>query len=198
METYKTFNYKIAKVKCEDESIYKNQTLLTSLDMFFSNYDVHDRLQHSNGEVLSSFDVPNFSILTMPGIDKFIEWHNEKALSVSDYFGYPKATDIEFVNAWINKAFENASGDVHIHENTSHVVSVFCPVLPKSNSADLVIVNEGLDNSKLESYTSENLSQLDTKEGDCVFMNTGTPHGVTKHSNKDPIIGFVFEFKYIG
>ena len=198
METYNLFKYRIARTNCEDKSIYKNDTLVKSLDLFFSDEGLSNRLEDSNGEVLSSFGVKNFSVLTLPGMDKFLEWHKEKALSVSEFFGHRNATDIEFVNSWVNKVFENASGDVHFHENISHVVSTFYPVVPTDNSADLVVVNEGLDHSKLEIYSSDNISYQNVKEGDCLFMDVITPHGITRHSNKDPRITFVFEFKYIG
>lgn len=196
METYNLFKYRIARDNCKDTSIYKNETLLESLESLFSNDNLYNRLEDANGLVLSSFGIKNFSVLTMPGLDKFLEWHKEKALSVSSFFGHPNATDIEFVNSWVNKVFINASGDVHFHENISHVVSTFYPIVPLTNSADLVVVNEGLDHSKLNLYSEENISHQNIKEGDCLFMDTITPHGVTPHLNNDPRITFVFEFKY--
>lgn len=196
METYNIFKYKVARENCKDTSIYKNETLIKSLDLLFATDNLYNRLQDSNGEVLSTFGVKNFSIFTLPGIERFFEWHKQKALSVADFFGYPNATNIEFVNSWVNKGFINASGDVHFHENISHVVSTFYPVVPIGNCADLVIVNEGLDHSKLNLYTEESISYLNVKEGDCLFMETITPHAVTTHYNENPRIGFVFEIKY--
>lgn len=189
--------YRIAKDHCDDMSVYKNHDLVRGLDTFFCNELLCGTLEHANGKVFSSIGVKNFCTELLPGMDKLLGWHRDKALSVSHFFGHPDAVDICIINSWVNKCFQNGSGSVHIHEPFGHVVSAFYAMVPNCDSADLVVVDGGLDHDTLESFSQENVMYQNVKEGDCVFMDIHTPHAVTKHGNRDARIGFVFEFKYV-
>jgi len=196
MITYKVFDdYKVARFHCEDASIYKSPELSQGLDNLFSNPDLDPCLEDQNGKGISTFRVPGYWLLDVPGIKPFESWLKIKLLEASEYFGHPGAVDVSFFRCWTNKIWKGCSGNVHDHDPDSDGIALFYPLAPDS-SADLAFVKDGWAHARNHEILSENLAWQNVKEGDLLLHETRAWHTVSEHNHEMPRIVFVLEFRY--
>lgn len=197
MEKYTIFDYKIARTHCNDKNIYKSPEIVAGLDKLFSDPKLCPCLDDQNGEGVSTFRLKDYFLFKdVDGIDPFLAWFKEQALSVSDYFGYPNAKDVTFFRAWTNKIYKGCSGNVHDHDPNSHAMAVFYPLAPE-DSADFGLVKDGWAHAKNHEIKPENISWQNIKEGDLIFHETRAWHTVSEHKSDEPRIVFVMEFRFV-
>lgn len=196
VEKYTVFDYKLARTKCEDESLYKGPEIVAGLDKLFSDPNLCPCLDDQNGEGVSTFRLKDYFLFKdVDGIEPFKKWFEEQALTVSDYFGHPNATGVTYFRAWTNKIFKGCSGNVHDHDPDSHAMAVFYPLAPE-NSADFGLVKDGWAHAKNHEIPVENIAWQNVKEGELLFHETRAWHTVSEHQSETPRIVFVIEFSY--
>ena len=196
MEKYTVFDYKIARTKSNDPTIYKGSEITVGLNKLFSDPNLCPCLDDQNGEGISTFRLKDYFLFKdVEGIEPFKNWFEEQALDVSEYFGYPRATGLTYFRAWTNKIFKGCSGNVHDHDPNSHAMAVFYPLVPE-NSSDFGLVKDGWAHAKNHEIKPENIIWQNVKEGDLLFHETRAWHTVSEHKSDTPRIVFVIEFSY--
>lgn len=207
------YGYKVIKIKCEDESIYKNKLLLESVEQVYKSPIVRNRVRETIGDSqkgtgLTSVGQP-YPLITLPGADRMVDWLTEQFLSVKEVLG--KTGDkVFFKRSWSNRMFLSGFGHVHQHVRvdnylknlTGYSEENFCPdavgilyvnVPPKSSN--LVFVKEGRPDEPVENF--EETTWLQPEEGMLVIHSPEVWHGVSRHLSESPRDVFVFDIDYV-
>jgi hypothetical protein len=188
--------------KCDDKSLYENQTLSSSINLLLDLPDVVYRVQGTKydsamGQVLTSAGNEYSDIVTMPGTERLVSWINSKIRQSA-----PPGKSIEYIKSWANKMFHGSQGLVHAHIHPdfknykSDFVAIFYVHIPE-NGAQLVFVDGGEFNTKYTDYDESKLTIIECESGDLVIHPPTIPHAVTIHNSHIPRLCLVFEGRYV-
>ena len=61
METVKIFDYKLCRFKCSDETLFRTEKLLSSIDELFNNSDLDNSLDNQMKYGVSTFGIESIS-----------------------------------------------------------------------------------------------------------------------------------------
>ena len=196
MQIKKFLNHTIITHHCDHKEYYTNEDIYNSIDYVFGLEHIKNSVDtYQRGMALSTVRYYNdFPLLELPGSEKLISWIRERIIESTDSLGYKDVTDITFGRTWINLMFEGCEGACHDHNEAGSGVAIFYANVPK-NSSDLVLVEGGVNNTKLSDYDPSQCFPIQLTSGDLVIHDPLLPHAVTRHNNQEPRICFIFEFR---
>lgn len=191
----------VKKYKCENENLYKNSKLLSSIDLLLDLPDVVYRIEgtkydSASGQVLTSVGNEYSDVTNLPGAEGLMSWITSKIQQQSSN------KSVRYDKSWANKMFYGSQGLVHAHTHPdfknykSDFVAIFYVHIPE-NSAQLVFVDGGEFNKKYTDYEESKLFIMKCESGDLVIHPPTIPHAVTIHNNHIPRLCLVFEGCYV-
>lgn len=183
---------------CDNKEYYANEDIYNSIDYVFGLEKIKNSVDtYQRGMALSTIRYyREFPLVELPGSNNLIKWVKEKIIMSSGAFGQPDATDISFGRTWINLMFEGCEGRCHIHKDAGSGVAIFYANVPTGGS-DLVLIEGGVDSSKIEDYDPKLCFPIQLNSGDLVIHDPLLPHSVSKHTSQEPRICLIFEFSYV-
>ena len=187
------------KFYCEDKSLYKDSKFIQDLERLFEDAVVDKR---AIGDVITTV-INEQSIEQFYKINNFFKlysWISKQILTVSDSLGFVESNNTVKVNIeriWANKMFKGSSGQCHIHQlkNKHSGIAVFYVDAPE-NSAKLVVIPNGKQETKIEEYKKEECEYIDVMSGNLIVHPSTLPHAVSTHNSDKPRICIVIEFYY--
>jgi len=195
MNTQTIFGHKIFLSKCPDESIYKNKTLSDSIEMVYRIPDIKNKVDRSQiGEALTSVGI-DLHIAKLPGMERLMEWIGTQLQLVADDRGIKKPRYV-MPRAWTNRMLKDCEGRCHTHPEQADGVVIFYYQVPK-NSAELVLIDGGVNGSEHHEYPGNKKHFIVPSEGQLIIHPPGVPHAVSRHNSDDPRTCFIFEFVFI-
>lgn len=180
-------NNSYIKINCEDETIYKNETVVEYIDYVFNRPEVisRGRVIEQVGNALTTCGMNSDIIMTMPGIQNLIQWIANNLILNANIFTSEEVKGVNFTRAWMNKMFRGCSGEKHFHQPVSNgTVSIFYFNVPE-NGSKFVIHHENED------------EEVEVKTGDLIIHDSQLIHSVTEHKSDIPRICFIFESNYV-
>ena len=195
MNTQTIFGHKIFLSRCTDESIYKNKTLSDSIEMVYEIPDIKNKVDRSQiGHALTSVGL-DMHLANLPGMERLMEWIGTQLRLVADAKGINKPRFL-MPRSWTNRMFKDCEGRCHTHLMQADGVAIFYYQVPK-NSAELVLIDGGVNGSEHHSYPGNKKHFIVPSEGQLIIHPPDVPHAVSRHNSDDPRTCFIFEFMFI-
>lgn len=184
------FEYPTIKTSCEVNK-YNSPSILKGLDDIFNSDRVH-KFKFS----LTTCNIPTAlsDIQRIEGIQNLIDWITESILESAVHFKKTNATSVKFTQVWANRIFKGCSNPCHLHRSRTDGVAIFYYHVPLDNSSDLVLVKNGKDETKLNTYPKEDQFNIKVNTGDLIIHHQSIPHAVSRHGSEDSRTCLVFNF----
>lgn len=195
----KVFDSVILRTKCDDKSIYQNETFLKNIDLLLgTEYRVSPQ-----GKGKSQTSVYNESIFTpdklpidFDGAEKLKLWLIKcvpVALELLSDYKYDRPITIH--RNWVNKKYFNSSIIPHHHGKMKNFfVAVFYINYPKDSGKLFFTKHRDETKHNIEDYDDEDVHVVNESEGELIVHKGDMIHGVTEHLNKNPRLSMIFEF----
>lgn len=204
MNVLNIFNDKVVTTICEDKSLYKNDGLQKELDILFNlEYVLKHKDKYQKGQAITTCNIlPIDAILDMPSIPRLAEWIIESIISARyemcvGKYDPDKVKGVLICRAWANRMFKECEGICHIHEiPVLDGVAIFYVDVP-DDSANLVFVKNGKDQTYYRDYQDNDKIYLSPQEGQLVIHRPDIVHCVTEHTSDVPRTCLIFDFKYL-
>jgi hypothetical protein len=219
MTKQEIFGHAVCRTHCDDESVYKNPEILSSIEMVFDSYVVKNRVRQvigdsHKGRGVTSVGQP-YPLVYLPGAEKMVNWLNEQFLRAKPLLGIDKPGEqILYKRSWANRMARGAFGDVHQHVKIDNYIALtgyesedFCPdavgilyIDTPPGSSNLVFVEnaEGITDQPVEYFQGrEDMFWLNPRAGDLVIHSPAVWHGVSKHNSDLHRNVFVFDIDYV-
>lgn len=182
---------------CNDKELFANESIKNSIEFVFSLEEVRETIDQS--QIGNAFTTCNhfdkFPLTDMPGTEQLSEWVAKRILESGKHFGFENTSKVEFTRTWINLYFYGCEGTCHRHPTDIDGVAIFYPKVP-AHSSELVFVRNGIDGTRINQYSNNDLIFQPVTQGDLVIHNPSIPHAISKHNNQDTRVCFIYEFKY--
>jgi hypothetical protein len=203
MNVLNIFDTNVISFICKDKSLFKNNefqkelNILFNLDVVVNNQDLYQK-----GKALTTCALPLGAILDMPSIPRLTEWIIEHIMLARYKIceGKYNPDDVKGVmirRAWTNRMFKDCQGICHRHEIPSlDGVAIFYVDAPE-NSAKLVFIKDGKDQTFYKDYSEDNRVYLLPEEGQLVIHSPDIVHCVTEHNSDLPRTCLIFDFQYL-
>jgi len=195
----KVFDSEILRTKCNDKSIYQNQTFLKNIDLMLGT-EYRVSLQGKGKSQTSVYNKKVFTPDKLPmdfdGADELKLWLTKrvpKALELLSDYNYDRR--ITVYRNWINKKYLNSCIIPHNHgSQKDFFVGVFYINYPKDSGK--LFFTKHYDETKhhIEDYDDEDVHVVNETEGEFIIHRGDMVHGVTEHLNEDPRLSMIFEF----
>lgn len=211
------FDYKIVRIQCDDEYLYRNEDLTKSVNYVLKLPSVTTRKRNLNGDSHRGFGYttvgqPYLDLIYLPGASKLTQWITAQLLSVQEIFEFSGSTGVNYKRSWANRLLKDGHGLCHNHvkldaymsEMTDYTnenfkpdaVAIFYVDVPE-NSSDLVFIRNGKDNTYIEDYPEIDRYYLKPKQGELVIHRPENYHAVSVHNSDLPRNVFVFDIDYV-
>lgn len=216
MHKQEVFGHTVLTTTCEDQSIYKNKLLSSSVDMVFKSDVVTKRVRQTIGDSqkaggMTSVGQP-YPLVDLPGADRMVEWLTEQFLKAKNDLGFSDKPDrVFFKRSWTNRMIKGGYGHVHTHVRIDNYIKTltgygeenFCPdavgilyVNVPPDSSKLVIIENGVEDVPVDYFPKERQFPFTPHEGLMIIHSPHVWHGVTAHGNDIPRDVFVFDIDY--
>ena len=201
----KVFSHSVARVLCEDKSIFQDEDLIRSINDMLTLEFVTNRVRNRKGDShvgsgYTTVSVPYLDLIYLPGATKITEWVTEQFLLARDMIS-PSLTGntVVFNRSWINQLGKNGHGKCHTHfretidgVNKPDLVGIFYAEVPK-NSAPLIFVNNGVADAEYTAFPEQDKHYIYPKQGEFVIHPANIWHAVGLHQSDLRRICFVFD-----
>jgi hypothetical protein len=201
MNIINVFDEFVARIECNDSTLYHNEELIQSINMVFQSPYVINRDRKINtdshkGEGLTTVGQP-YPITDLPGIDNLIKWIDIELLKFKNELGIAKEkNNVYYKKSWANQLKKGGYGLCHKHLTQPDVVAIFYVDVPK-NSSDLIFVKNGKDYEELKNINEEDIYTIQPIEGELIIHSPNLWHAVGMHNNDLPRNVFVFDIDYV-
>jgi hypothetical protein len=201
MNIINVFDEFVARIECNDSTLYHNEELIQSINMVFQSPYVINRDRKINtdshkGEGLTTVGQP-YPITDLPGIDNLIKWIDIELLKFKNELGIAKEkNNVYYKKSWANQLKKSGYGLCHKHLTQPDVVAIFYVDVPK-NSSDLIFVKNGKDYEELKNINEEDIHTIQPIEGELIIHSPNLWHAVGMHNNDLPRNVFVFDIDYV-
>ena len=199
------FNHMIARVLCEDKSIFQNADLVRSVNDVLSLESVTSRTRGKTGDShvgagYTTVMLPYLDLVYLPGATRITEWVSEQFLLARDMISPSiRGNKVTFNRSWANQLDKNGHGKCHTHiretiKGTSrpHFVGVFYAEVPE-NSAPLIFVNNGKADVEHTEFLEQDKHYIHPKLGELIIHPANIWHAVGLHQSDLRRICFVFD-----
>jgi hypothetical protein len=212
------FDSVIARIKCDDELIYRNEDLIKSVNSVLNLPDVKYRTRNEKGDShvgggTTSVGQMYLPIIHLPGASELTKWVTKSMLEAKNIFGIDKpANSISYKRSWANRMSKGAQGKCHRHivldnymathtdyssENfRADIVGIFYVDVPP-NSADLIFIKDGIPDALHTEFKEEDKYYLKPITGELVLHTPNLWHAVGVHNSDLPRNVFVFDADYV-
>ena len=192
MEEIKCFDYTLYRSHC-NEDLYRDPNLISAIDnLLKTTYANSTTPSERIGEAVSTVG-SDFNILHLPETHRLAEWIISQILSI-DEFNSKNSNTFDFTRHWANRIYKDCNGLCHTHPKNADAVAIFYLDVPP-NSSDLVVINNGKENSNYLEYDEKDRHHIGVKNGTLVIHKPDVPHAVSIHNSNDPRTCLIFEFK---
>ena len=210
------FDYNIIRIECVDETLYRNEDLVKSVNHVLNMPAVKDRKKFDKGDShkgsgSTSVGQPYLDLIYLPGASDLTKWVTQQLLNIQEQFGFSGAVGVNYKRSWANRLFSGGQGLCHNHvkldkymqEKTEYttenfkpdLVAIFYVDVPKGSS-DLVFINDGKDDTYIDDYQDSNKYHLKPKQGELIIHSPEKWHAVSMHNSDLPRNVFVFDIDY--
>lgn len=216
MRVENIFGTNIVRVQCEDESLYHNQELTTTINQIFNSELVQKRTRNESGDShkgagLTTVGQP-YGLIHYSGATKMVDWVTEQLLLAKEHLGLAdKGNKVYYKRSWANRLFRDGYGLCHRHikvdeymksygykeENFKPDAVAILYVDVPEGSSNLVICREGNDYVPIDNFKEEDMYWLKPVEGELVIHSPEIWHAVSVHESDLPRNVFVFDIDYV-
>jgi hypothetical protein len=216
MKVENVFGHPIVRAYCEDESIYHNQELTSTINLVFSSEMVQRRARNEKGDShkgagLTTVGQP-YGLIDYPGAGKLVEWVTKQLLLAREPMGLAnKGNKVYYKRSWVNRLFRGGYGLCHRHTKVDEymkmygykeenfrpdAVAILYVDVPEGSS-NLVICREGDDYVPIDNFKEEDMYWLKPIQGELVIHSPDVWHAVSVHNSDLPRNVFVFDIDYV-
>jgi hypothetical protein len=217
MKVENFYGHPIIRIQCEDESIYRNEMFLNSVEMTYKSPVVQNRVRKQIGDShkgagLTTVGQP-YPLVSLPGSSTFVEWVSQQLLDARELLGLAnKGKEVYYKRSWSNRLFRGGYGLCHQHLRIDNYIkeltgysdenfapdatAVFYLDVPEGSS-NIVFIKDGEDDTPVEQYSKEDTYWLKPNEGELVIFLPDLCHAVSTHNSDLPRNVFVFDFDYV-
>lgn len=190
MKPINCFNYTLYRSKC-DEQIYKNEKLTKEIEnLLSSEYSKKVEVDERIGNAISTVG-REINVLHIPETHELANWIISQLMQIEE-FKNKKSIKFDFIRHWANRIYKDCNGLCHTHTRDADAVAIFYLDVPE-NSSDLVIINNGEENTNYLNYKSEDLFNISVESGTLIIHKPDVPHAVSIHNSNKPRTCLIFE-----
>ena len=216
------FTHTIARVMCEDKSIFQNEDLVRSVNDVITLEYVTNRVRGRKGDSHvgpgnTTVGIPYLDLIYLPGATRITEWVTEQFLLARDMIlPSSKGNNVVFNRSWINQFDKNAHGKCHTHidplyekraplsdklglgtetvesVNKPNFIGIFYAEVPE-NSAPLIFINNGVADVDHTEFPEQDRHYVYPKQGEFVIHPANAWHAIGVHQSDLRRICFVFD-----
>lgn len=211
------FGYPVVRVKCEDESLWRNSLLEQSIEESYRTKSVVKRthVEGKDSYIGKGFTSVGqwFQLVDLPGATDLREWIEKTLIENKSVIGLAhKGDTIHFKRSWSNRMFKGDFGKCHKHtkldlymrENSdfsetdfrADAVAIFYADVPEGSS-NLVFIKDGKENTLIDEYPKEQQHWLQPIQGELVIHSPEVWHAVSVHNSDLPRNVFVFDVDFV-
>ena len=218
MITEHPFGHTLIRTQCTDLELYHNEDLTKAVNQvlnlpFFKDRKRGFKADSQIGNGLTSVGHEYLALVNLPGSNALAKWVAEQMLNAKESLGIDKlGTQVKFKRSWANRLYKGAQGKCHQHVKVdqyiaeltdySHVnfrpdiVGILYVDVPV-NSSDLVIINNGREDTYATDYAEEDKFYIHPQQGELVMHLPDVWHAVSIHNSDLPRNCFVFDADFI-
>lgn len=193
MEVINCFDYTLHRFQAEQD-LYNDSSLKFAINKlldttYANNVAPSERIGEAQSTVGSEYN-----ILHLPEMRNLAEWVISKIMSI-DEFKNKNFNTFDFTRHWANRIYKGCNGLCHTHPDNADAVAIFYLDAPKNESSDLVIINNGEENTNYLEYDNKNRHHINVESGTLLIHKPNVPHAVSIHNSETPRICLIFEVK---
>lgn len=194
MEKINCFNYELYRAQC-DELIYKDTALNQAVNLLLSTVEAKDTdPEERQGSAVSTVGAEH-NLLHYSETHNLANWVISQIMDI-DEFKSKNSNTFDFTRHWANRIYKDCSGLCHTHTGNPDpdAVAIFYLDVP-NDSSDLVVINNGKENSNYLDYDEEDRHHINVQSGTLIIHKPDVPHAVSIHNSTEPRTCLIFEFK---
>jgi hypothetical protein len=199
------FDYKIARIICEDKSIFQNVDLARCVNDILTSEPVIGRIRGKKGDShvgpgYTTVSQPYLDLIYLPGASRITQWVTEQFLLARDIISPSlQGNNVVFNRSWVNQFDKNAHGKCHTHIretidgiNKPDFVGIFYVEVPE-NSSPLIFVNNGIADVEHTEFPEQDKYYVHPKQGEFVIHPANAWHAIGLHQSDLRRLCFVFD-----
>lgn len=211
------FGDPVVRIKCEDESMWRNPMLEQSIELSYRQHSVVTRtpIKGKDSYVGTGYTTVGqwYQFVDLPGCIRLREWIEQSFLQAKDVIGLShKGNGISFKRSWSNRMFRGDFGKCHKHtkldlymkENTdfsetnfrADAVGIFYADVPEGSS-NLVFIQDGTEDTLIDHHPKEKQYWHKPIEGELVIHSPDVWHAVSVHNSNLARNVFVFDIDFV-
>lgn len=217
MKIENVFGHTVVRIQCNDESVYRDESMRNMIDMVCQSAQVEMRKRFKPGDSFTGAGLTTvgqpYQLKDLPGTEKLFAWVTEALLKAKEPLGVAEeGNSVYYKRTWTNRLFKGGSGMCHRHVSMDpymkkmtnfseenfrpSAVAIFYADVPEGSS-NLVFIRDGANDTYIQNYKEEDTYWLQPVQGELVIHSPEIWHAVSVHQSDLPRNVYVFDIDYV-